>query len=121
MPWITVIQGKSFTIKSDDPDEVSRALDEDIHYKEIASEVKKTGLYIIDVSNTDDGELCISMGKEFHHDRHIYQGLTLTLDHDVSAEETANIKSLSVRIHAVLVKLGYYCEIKDGLVISQFD
>ncbi len=121
MPWITVIQGKSFTIKTDDPYEVNRIIEKDSNYAEIVSQVEKSGLKVFETSNTDDDELCISMGKELYKDRHIFQGLSVTVDSAVSAEEQANIEAFSVRMHDALADLGHEFETKSGLVISQFD
>jgi hypothetical protein len=121
MPWITVVKGKSFTVKTDDGYELRAQIESHQKFKDIESDLNKNNLFSIFITNSDDDELVLSVGKEFHDDRHIFQGLTVTLDDSFSAQDQAAVQSISEQIEAVYTEMGIEFEVKEGLLVGQFD
>ena len=121
MPWITVIKGKSFTVKTNDGYELEETIEGHEKFKIIKSDLEKSGLYSIFITNSDDDELVLSVGKEFHDDRHIFQGLTVTLDDTFSEEDKAATQAVSEKIATLYNELGLEFEVKEGLLVGQFD
>lgn len=121
MPWIHVVDGKSATFKSDDGWEESDKITGLEGYKALQADCKAQGLVLFYTVNSDDSELAFFLGKELHPDRHIFQGLTLTLDQDVTPEQKAATIIQFDKLMVLLQEAGFTPVVEQGLVISQFD
>lgn len=121
MPWIQVVDGKSATLKSDDGWEDSEKITSLEAYKALDAECESQGLALFDTVNSDDNTLAFFLGKELYPDRHIYQGVTLTLDQDVTPEQKAATITQFDKLMVLLQEAGFNPVVAQGLVVSQFD
>jgi len=90
-------------------------------YKAASKKLSALGLYSIFIVNNDDDELVLSVGKEIHEDRHIFQGLTVTLDDSFNANDKANVDTVCTEIENALNEMALEYDVKEGLVLGQFD
>ncbi len=121
MPWIIALRGKSFTFKTDDGYALETEIEKNDKFKAASNKLDELGLYSIFIVNSDDDELVLSVGKELHKDRHIFQGLTVTLDDLFSTDNKENIDAVCAEIENALNEMTLEYEVKEGLVLGQFD
>lgn len=121
MPWIHVVDGKSAIFPSSKPYEHSKSITELDAYKALDSECEALGLVLFNRHNRDENEAAFFIGKELHPDRHIYQGLTITLDQNVTPEHKDATITQFDKLMVLLQEGGFVPVVQQGLVVCQFD
>lgn len=121
MPWITVVKGQSFTIATNDGYPLIEKIEANENFAPLKKKLTGLGLQLFSTVNYDDGEMVISLGVEFHRDRHIFQGLTLSLNDATTDVQMQNVNLIADELKQLLTNMGLEFENKQGLIVSQFD
>lgn len=121
MPFVHFIVGKSATIITKDGKNLSKEITNLDSYKNLSSECGRQGLTLFDTVNARDRKLAFFVGLELYDDQHIYRGLTLTLNQDVTPEQKAATITQFDKLMVLLQEAGFNPDVEQGLVVSQFD
>lgn len=121
MPWITVVKGQSFTIATNDGYPLIEKIEAQENFAPLKKKLIELGLQLFSTVNYDDREMVISLGVEFHGDRHIFQGQTLSLDDTTTEVQMQNVGIIADELKQILTSMELKFENKQGLIVSQFD
>lgn len=122
MAWLHVINGASITVNGSYKQEEEISNDSD--FKDFILEVLSAGLYTSMLTNTEEDNLTVFLGKEILEDRHLYTGQTSTLDPELTLEEKELVEELSQRLRQILLKPSLNLELSEtrfGIILSLFD
>ena len=121
MPYIFVVDGKSAIVEAKKPYELRTSITSQPGYKDLVTRGEAHGLVVGETVNRDDSELAFFVGKELYRDRHIFQGLTVTLTEQATYDEEGVAEDIFAELELLLRQQGLEPKIQKGIVISQFD
>ncbi len=96
MAYLNLVQGRSILVSTDNVEGCFSWMVQNKDYRNIKSEAKMEGILVTELSNCDRGQVAVVVGFDLHPDRHVYQGLVLTMENEaISAEKMNRVKHFS--------------------------